>query len=204
MRIEATHVNNTGAWSPDLVWGWNSCRPLNGEPNKRLSTAWNWTSQDLPLKPLNGFTKSKLTFPSANTAVVECLIDTNTLTDDTSIIAKIEDSTKALRNVHIETVNKIRLPSITIDLDRGNRACKIPTRAFATLDSIDWEKNSRLGLAYKFDAITVSLIRQRDGAEIPAPGIAVAFPHQSDAVGFVIDWRQLTKNGGTELDQGCY
>lgn len=108
------------------------------------------------------------------------------------------------RNVHIETVSKIRLPSVTTEEDRGAKFCKVPIRAFGTLDSVDLDKNSRLGLAYKFDSITVSLIRQRDGAEIAAPGINVSFPYQSDAVGFVIDWRQLTRNGGTELDQGCY
>ena len=108
------------------------------------------------------------------------------------------------RNVHIETVSKIRLPSITSDPDRGAQHCKTPIRAFATLDNADLDKNSRLGLAYKFDSFTVTLIRKRDGVEILAPGISVAFPYQSDASGFVIDWRQVTRNGGTEIDQGCY
>lgn len=110
------------------------------------------------------------------------------------------------KNVHIEQVTKVRIPAVATEEDRGLQFCTVPIRAFATLDSVDLEKNSRLGLAFKFDSMTISLIRQRDGVEIPAPGIVVNFPNQSDAVGFVIDWRQLTRTGpgGTELDQGCY
>jgi hypothetical protein len=110
------------------------------------------------------------------------------------------------KNVHIEEVSKIRIPSVATMEDRGLKFCKTPIRAVATLDSVDLDKNSRLGLAYKFDVITVELERQRDGVTIPAPGIAVNFPHQSDAIGFIIDWRQLTRSGpgGVELDQGCY
>jgi hypothetical protein len=110
------------------------------------------------------------------------------------------------RNVHIEEINKVKLPAVVDMEDRGLKFCKTPIRAVATLDSVDLDKNSRLGLAYKFDSIFVELVRQSDGVEIAAPGIAVNFPHQSDAVGFVIDWRQLTRigPGGTELAQDCY
>lgn len=92
MRIEATHVNNTGSWNQDDTWSWISSRPEGDEPNKRIGTVWDWTSQNLPLKPLAGFTKAKITYPFLNTAVVECLIDTTMLTDNTSIIVKIDDA----------------------------------------------------------------------------------------------------------------
>ena len=110
------------------------------------------------------------------------------------------------RNVHIEQINKVKLPAVADMDDRGLKFCKTPIRAIATLDSVDLDKNSRLGLAYKFGGISVVLERQSDGAEIAAPGIAVTFPYQSDAVGFIIDWRQLTRIGpaGVELAQDCY
>jgi hypothetical protein len=110
------------------------------------------------------------------------------------------------QNVHIEEINKVKLPAVVDMDDRGLKFCKTPIRAVATLDSVDLDKNSRLGLAYKLGNITVMLERQSDGAEILAPGIEVEFPYQSDAVGFVIDWRQLTRTGpaGIELAQDCY
>jgi hypothetical protein len=91
-RIEATHVNNVGAWNQDDTWGWNSLRPEGDEPNKRISTVWDWTSQNLPLKPLAGFTKAKITYPVANTCIIECGVDTNMTTDISSVIVKIDDA----------------------------------------------------------------------------------------------------------------
>jgi len=205
-RIEATHVNNNIDWSPDNTWGWISLRPFGGEQNKRISTVWDWTSQNLPLLPLAGETKAKISYPSPNVAVVECFVDVNLITSGvSSVIVKIDD-TKGNYNVHIEEINKSRLPDVALMEDRGAKFCKIPIRAVATLDNADFDKNSRLGLAYKFDSIVVSLVRQSDGVEILAPGLPVSFPNQSDAVGFVIDWRQLTRVGpfGTELAQDCY
>ena len=91
-RIEATHVKNSGNWNQTDAWAWISSRPLEDEPNKRISSFWPWTSQDLPLKPLTGETGAKITYPSANVAVVECLIDATMLTDSTSIIVKIDEA----------------------------------------------------------------------------------------------------------------
>jgi hypothetical protein len=110
------------------------------------------------------------------------------------------------KNVHIEEIDKVRLPSVVSMEDRGAEFCKTPIRAVATLSSVDLDKNSRLGLAYKFDSIDVYLERKSDGVTIPAPGIAVTFPNQSDACGFVIDWRQVTKTVGplTTLAVDCY
>lgn len=91
MRIEAKHVNNIGVWNQDDTWAWISIRPFEGEDNKRISTAWDYTTQNLPLKPLAGETKAKISYPSADTAVVECLVDATLLTDNTSVITKIDD-----------------------------------------------------------------------------------------------------------------
>ena len=82
------------------------------------------------------------------------------------------------QNVHIEEINTVKLPAVADMEDRGLKFCKTPIRAVATLENADLDKNSRLGLAYKLDNITVMLERQSDGAEIVAPGIEVTFPHQ--------------------------
>jgi hypothetical protein len=92
-RIEATHVNNSINWNQDETWAWISIRPFEGEENKRIGTVWPWTSQNLPLKPLTGETRAKITYPSLNTAVVECAVDTNIVASDvSSIIVKIDDA----------------------------------------------------------------------------------------------------------------
>ncbi len=110
------------------------------------------------------------------------------------------------QNVHIEQINTVKLPAVADMEDRGLSFCETPIRAVATLENADLDKNSRLSLAYKLGGITVMLERQSDGVEIVAPGLPITFPHQSDAVGFIIDWRQLTRTGpmGTELAQDCY
>jgi hypothetical protein len=45
-------------------------------------------------------------------------------------------------------------------------------------------------------------LEDKDGVLTLAPGIEVNFPHQPDAKGFVIDWRQVAS--GSLLLQGCY
>jgi hypothetical protein len=45
-------------------------------------------------------------------------------------------------------------------------------------------------------------LEDKNGNRELAPGIEVTFPYQPDAVGFVIDWRQVVSGGA--LTQGCY
>jgi hypothetical protein len=91
-RIEATHVKNSGNWNQFDTYGWISIRPFEGEENKRISTFWPWTAQDLPLKPLTGQVAAELTFPALDTALVKCDVDTNIVTSDvSSIIVKIDE-----------------------------------------------------------------------------------------------------------------
>ena len=106
------------------------------------------------------------------------------------------------RNVYKEDVDLIRLPSVATSEDRGLSLCGQPFPILAdTSDSTYW-KNDRTGLAFKLDTMSVEL-EASDGTLIAAPGMAVNFPNQSDAVGFVIDWRQLVDGGGA-LRCGCY
>jgi hypothetical protein len=91
MTVIATHVLNSGSWAQSDVWGWISRRGFESDPNKRISTVHDWTNQNLPLKPLAGDTTADLTFPSANIAVVKCLLDTSLINiQNTDIIARIE------------------------------------------------------------------------------------------------------------------
>lgn len=97
MRIKAIHTLATGAWNPADLWGWISLRPSQAEPNKRISTAWDWTSISYPLKPLSGETKAKLTFPTAGVAVVECLVDTAMVdVENVTVISRIESPSEPL------------------------------------------------------------------------------------------------------------
>jgi hypothetical protein len=99
------------------------------------------------------------------------------------------------RNVHKQEVGLITLPEDAISEDRGLRNCAVPQLVLASKTDAAYHKNDRTAIAYKFDAMTVEL--EKNGATIAAPGIAVSFPWQSDAVGFIIDWRQVE-------EWGCY
>lgn len=90
MRVEALHTLNTGSWQGGDVWGWLAFRPFESETAKRISTVWNWTSQDLPFRPLAGETKAKLTLSGA-VAKVEALIDCSMIdAENSTLVARIE------------------------------------------------------------------------------------------------------------------
>lgn len=91
MRIEALHTLTAGAWDVGNVWGWIAFRPFESEPARRISTVWDWTSQNTPLKPLTTETKAKLTYPSPDVAKVECLLDTTLINaNNFTVVARIE------------------------------------------------------------------------------------------------------------------
>lgn len=77
MIIRTDHVLSSGVWDQNDTEGWISQRGFEEDPNKRISTKWDWTSQSSPLKPKAGQTKAELTFPSADIARIECLVETN-------------------------------------------------------------------------------------------------------------------------------
>lgn len=105
------------------------------------------------------------------------------------------------RNVHKDDVAKIKLPQEAISEDRGLRNCGTPYLVLADTEDASYWKNDRTGIAYKFDTMTVKL-ENSAGVQTVAPGIEVTFPYQSDAKGFVIDWRQVVSEGA--LAQDCY
>ena len=199
MTIVATHTLTSGDWAQEATWGWISIRPKEAEPNKRISTEFTGTAQDLPLKET-----VTLDFPSPNVAVVTCKVDTSLIiSENSTIICRIEqnDDYKLIeKQVHKQEFKKVKLPFEAIHEDRGISACATPQLVLADLTDANYHKNDRTALAFKFDSMTIEL--ESDTETIAAPGISVTFPNQSDAVGYVVDWRQVTADG--QLKQGCW
>ena len=199
MTIVATHTLTSGNWSENDTWGWISIRPKEAEPNKRISTEFTGTALDLPLKET-----VTLDFPTPDVAVVTCKVDTSLIVSENStIICRIEqnqDYKLIEKQVHKQEFKKVKLPLEAIHEDRGISACATPQLVLADLTDANYHKNDRTALAFKFDSMLVEL--ENDTETITAPGISVTFPNQSDAVGFVVDWRQVT--GGGQLKQGCW
>ena len=106
------------------------------------------------------------------------------------------------RNVHKDDVTIFKLPHDAIQEDRGLSTCNVPQKVLASTADVVPYKNDRTAIAYKFDSMTIQL-EDSNGSLTSAAGVSVSFPYQPDAVGFVIDWRQVTDGGG-QLIQGCY
>lgn len=104
-----------------------------------------------------------------------------------------------MKNVTLINGNKIKLPETVTDTDTGYNQCGTPFIVLADVsDTTSW-KNDVTGIAMIADTITVEL-EEEDGTLITALGDAVTFPNQTDATGFVIDWRQHLIQDGA----GCY
>lgn len=107
------------------------------------------------------------------------------------------------RNVHKTDAKIFKLPQDAIQEDRGLKSCGTPQLVLASLTDVAPYKNDRTLIgAYKFDSMFVEL-EDANGVLTDAPGIEVLLPHQSDAVAWIIDWRQVV-NGLGALAQGCY
>lgn len=200
MTIKARHtLTDESNWNESGLWGWISIRPKEAEPNKRISSEWTPTVQDIPLKA-----PCTLTYISPSIVEVECTLDASqVISEFSTIICRIEqfDDKNPRRQVHKQEFKKVTIPNELRYEDRGLEFCKEPQLVVASLSDNAWHKNDRTGIAYKFDAMTIQL-EDADGNLTDAPGISVTFPNQSDAVGFIIDWRQVTN--GDQLKQGCY
>lgn len=101
MKVRADHVLNSGAWIAGDTWGWIAQRGYEQDPNKRLSSFWDWTSQDNPLQPKTGLTTSSLDIVSTNanddTARIECLIDTSlTNISEFSLTSRIQSPSEPI------------------------------------------------------------------------------------------------------------
>ena len=106
-------------------------------------------------------------------------------------------------NVHKDEVSAVKIPTIATSEDRGLSRCEKPIQILATLTSTQRYKNDLTGVALIADTLTVEL-EDSSGNLTTAPGESVSFPYQSNASGFVIDWRQVTRNLGTEIATDCY
>jgi hypothetical protein len=93
MRIKAIHTK-LDAWDEEDSWAWISLRPFESETNKRISTEWDWTSINNPLKPLQGETRLTMSFPSATVMETECLVDTSMLDIDNYTLTARSESPK--------------------------------------------------------------------------------------------------------------
>ena len=204
LKAVFTITDGVGQWVAPNIWGWLGIRPNEADPNKRLSTVWDFSAQDKPLQPLNGLTNVKIDIISASVVHLIAQIDTSVINaTENTIIARISQTEdKGNYNlVHKENFAKITLPGDAIREDKGAVFCSEPQLVLASLDDAAYYKNDRTGIAYKFDDMTIELEDALGGLQ-PAPGITVNFPHQPDAKGFVIDWRQVAN--GSILSQGCY
>jgi hypothetical protein len=71
--VRATHTK-TSAWDQNSVWGWIKAENRESNAYARISSVWDWNTIDKPFRPLTGETKCKLSFPSANVAVLETVV----------------------------------------------------------------------------------------------------------------------------------
>ena len=91
VKIRAIHTLASGAWNLADTWGWIAERGFENEPRKQVSTFWDWTSQNSPLKPKVGETKATMDQPVPGTLHVECLIDTSLINPQNySIVSRIQ------------------------------------------------------------------------------------------------------------------
>ena len=106
------------------------------------------------------------------------------------------------RNVYKEDVRLVQPPEQALWEDRGLSLCAKPLLVLADTTDSAYYKNDRFSKAYKVDSIDNVQLEANDGTLYTAPYSLYTFPHQSDAEGFIIDWRQFL-NGGV-LRTGCY
>ena len=156
------------------------------------------------MKPENGFTTAQINQISAQVIEVVCYVDTSLISaSETTFIARVNqfNAKGLIQNVYKENFTLVNLPLEAISEDKGASFCDEPQLVVASLNDAAYYKNDRTGIAYKFDEMTIEL-EDKDGVLTLAPGVEVNFPHQPDAKGFVIDWRQVAN--GSVLLQGCY
>jgi hypothetical protein len=205
MKVVARHTLPVDYfWNVPDCWAWIGTRPNEADPNKRFSTLYDWSAQDSPLKPENGFTTAQINQISAQVIEVVCYVDTSLINvNETTFISRINqfNDKGLIQNVYKENFTLVNLPLEAISEDKGASFCDEPQLVVASLDDAAYYKNDRTGIAYKFDEMTIEL-EDKDGVLTLAPGVEVNFPHQPDAKGFVIDWRQVAS--GSLLLQGCY
>jgi len=92
-KIRAIHTitDLVSTWGVG-AWGWIGIRPTLGEPMKRISTAYAYTAQNLPLQPLPTETRAKITVVSPTVIWVECQINSNEIGQNVTFVSRINDA----------------------------------------------------------------------------------------------------------------
>lgn len=95
LLFRADHVLDSGSWDASDIWGCLAIRGKEKDPRKQISTFWDWTNQNNPLKPKTGQTKATIEILTTNstddTARVECLIDTSLVSDtQNTLVSRIQ------------------------------------------------------------------------------------------------------------------
>jgi len=198
--IRATHIlEGEGFWN-EGTWGWIGLRPKQSEPMKRISTAYDVTQLNAPLEPLPTETRAKITFPSANIAVVECQVNSSFLSNESTFVARIDDGEESMNVTKID-IQKITIGRKPQQKEDTEDCCGEPWLVLADpQDSTTWKNDHTLVFE---KATTLNVTTVHNGVESPALGVAVSFPNDNLTRGFVIDWR-LYYDGNNELIQGNY
>lgn len=91
MKIRAIHTLNSGNFDLSALWAFIAFRNSESDPRKQTSSKWDWTNQNLPLRPLSGQTKATSTLVNPNVLHVECLIDTSLVNvTDYSVVSRVQ------------------------------------------------------------------------------------------------------------------
>jgi len=213
IKVIATHTLAGAEWGGTDVWAWLALRPKEATPIKLISSAYDWTNDALPYRPLQGETRAKITYLSSSVLKVEALFDTNSLQsfNDFTITARIQDN--ALKNsedpdvskagnCHVQDIKRVSLPTLAIDEDRGVKYCNTPYPVVGSLSETDRLFNDVTGVFVKrsdvLDVVTFTL--EKDGQDITPLGNFIGLPYDPLVVAFVIDWRQHLAADGV----GCY
>jgi hypothetical protein len=87
--VVATHTA-LEAWPVDDTWGWIAYRPFESEQRKLISSEWEHTNNNLPLRPITGEDRAELTFPSANVAVLKALVKGSEIGQNYTFVSRIQ------------------------------------------------------------------------------------------------------------------
>lgn len=212
MRLKSTHVKNGGTWGPLQTWGMITVEPFEGGPRSICSSVVDYDNNTFnPLTPETG-TLISISYPTPNTAVMECLFDTNKidLSNGVSVTAKIKDPRNGtdpeLPENYQERIKvkyeAVKLPETFEEQDRGFEKCCEKVLVFGSPDPETWKSDVTsmwVKLANPSDSFTFVL--KKDGVPTtiytPTP---IEFVNEPNAFYATIKWDEVLNLEG----RGCY
>lgn len=205
VKVVATHTySDAQEFNESKAWTWIGVRPKEGAPMKRISSAYDWTIQNLPLLPLDSEDRGVIEFPSANVCRITCQVNTTLLANVSTFVSRVfdEDAESVMKhNVDTQEVTKFDIRTDQEDEERLDKGCGEPWLVLADpSDSTTW-KNDHTLVFEKCSELNVYTIH--NGVKEVAKGVVIDFPNDSETKGFLIDWR-LYYDGSNELIQGQY